>query len=306
MLPSITFYQQYLRRLFDWDCSSNFLDSTAFDLLNNQIKRFESPQAQHYCSALDLSVPIADRFERLKPWRKGPFECDGVFLDAEWRCNLKWNRLERLCEKLGLNSLFYNKTVLDVGCGNGYYLFQVLNQQPKVAFGIDPSALYFFQFQLLQHYYSSESVFFLPIGWQDLSVFLTPFDVVMCMGVLYHHSQPLELLYRCKASLKDGGYFVLETLVIESDDDTGLQIYPDRYACMSNVYELPSLKRLKRWILEAGFESVDFGDVVPTTSEEQRVTRWSSNKSLSDFLTESGDRTIEGYPAPRRVIAICN
>ena len=28
------------------------------------------------------------------PWRKGPFDVFGIHIDAEWRSNLKWNRLQ--------------------------------------------------------------------------------------------------------------------------------------------------------------------------------------------------------------------
>ena len=43
----------------------------------------------------------------LIPWRKGPFEIGDIFIDAEWRSNLKWERF------LELNIELSGKTILD-------------------------------------------------------------------------------------------------------------------------------------------------------------------------------------------------
>ncbi|WP_455200938.1 DUF1698 domain-containing protein [Kaarinaea lacus] len=46
-------------------------------------------------------------------------------------------------------------------------------------------------------------------------------------------------------------------------------------------------------------------DVTQTTVEEQRVTHWMHFESLADFLDpEDYNKTVEGYPAPRRAIFI--
>ncbi|MDC0949104.1 DUF1698 domain-containing protein, partial [Gammaproteobacteria bacterium] len=60
---------------------------------------------------------LQSALEELRPWRKGPF-CFGDFpLDAEWRCDRKWQRLARQVD-------FAGRRVLDIGCGNGYYLLR--------------------------------------------------------------------------------------------------------------------------------------------------------------------------------------
>ena len=62
----------------------------------------------------------------LHPWRKGPFELFGIQIDAEWRSDLKWARLNNHID-------LKDKLVLDVGCGNGYYLFRMLGARAKAA-----------------------------------------------------------------------------------------------------------------------------------------------------------------------------
>ena len=51
----------------------------------------------------------------LKPWRKGPFLLDDIYIDSEWQSFIKFNIL---APHLNLA----NKSVADVGCNNGYTL----------------------------------------------------------------------------------------------------------------------------------------------------------------------------------------
>ena len=36
---------------------------------------------------------LQSQLMQFKPWRKGPFEMFGVYIDAEWRSDQKWKRL---------------------------------------------------------------------------------------------------------------------------------------------------------------------------------------------------------------------
>ena len=41
---------------------------------------------------------------RLHPWRKGPFNLFGIQIDAEWRSDLKWNRIAQHIDIIGHTS----------------------------------------------------------------------------------------------------------------------------------------------------------------------------------------------------------
>ena len=72
---------------------------------------------------------------------------------------------------------------------------------------------------------------------------------------------------------------------------------------MGNVWNIPTISLLKQWLTQAGFTQLKVCDVSITDFEEQRVTDWMVFHSLGDFLNpDNSAETIEGYPAPKRVI----
>ncbi|WP_443190298.1 tRNA 5-methoxyuridine(34)/uridine 5-oxyacetic acid(34) synthase CmoB [Pseudomonas indica] len=233
----------------------------------------------------------------LSPWRKGPFDLFGVHIDTEWRSDWKW---ARVAPHLDL----HGKRVLDVGCGNGYYQWRMLGAGADSVIGIDPNWLFFCQFQAIQRYLPDLPAWHLPFALEDLPERLEGFDTVFSMGVLYHRRSPIEHLLALKDCLVRGGELVLETLVIAGDEQNVL-VPEDRYAQMRNVWFLPSVPALERWLRRAGFTDVRCVDVSITRVEEQRSTEWMRFQSLPDFLDpHDHSRTIEGLPAPMRAVVL--
>ena len=234
--------------------------------------------------------------KQLMPWRKGPFDIHGVFVDTEWRSDLKWQRLSSAIKPL------QGKTILDVGCGNGYHGWRMRGMGAELVIGIDPSPLFVMQFQALQHFINEDRVFVLPIGIEAVPDNLKAFDTVFSMGVFYHRKSPVDHLYQLRQCLKSGGELVLETLVVPGDEFQVL-IPQDRYAQMRNVWFLPSSKAMIKWLQRCGFKNVKLVDESFTSLEEQRSTEWMQFHSLKDFLDPDDiSKTIEGYPAPLRAI----
>ena len=232
----------------------------------------------------------------LHPWRKGPFSVFGTEIDCEWRSDLKWDRVKDRIVPLE------NRKVLDIGSSSGYYLFRMADRDPKLAIGLEPYLTFYFQFQALQHFLRAPRVYCLPIRFDDFPVLEGYFDTILCMGILYHNRSPLDMLVRIRRQLSNTGELVLETLIVEAEDDTVLCPYPT-YAKMNNAYFLPTVRCLVGWLQRAGFTNIRCVDVTTTTPAEQRKTEWMTFESLSDYLDpEDPTRTIEGYPAPVRAI----
>lgn len=235
--------------------------------------------------------------KKLKPWRKGPYHIHGLHIDTEWRSDFKWDRLVPHISDLK------NKYVLDIGCGSGYHLWRMRGAGAKFVVGIDPTQLFVMQFNAVQHFIKDPSVNLLPLGVEQLPE-LNAFDTVFAMGVLYHRRSPIDFIYQLKAQLVKGGELVLETLIVDGDENTVL-VPGERYAKMRNVWFLPSGKAMCAWLERCGFSDVRMVNTDITALEEQRKTDWIDTESLSDFLDPNDQsKTIEGYPAPQRAIFI--
>lgn len=234
---------------------------------------------------------------QLAPWRKGPFDIGGVHIDAEWRSDLKWQRVAGAIAPLA------DRRVLDVGCGNGYYALRMADAGAAAVLGIDPTLLYVMQFLAVIAHLPSQPVAVLPLRLHELPGACHAFDSTFSMGVLYHQRSPLEHLQQLRATLRRGGQLVLETIYMPGEESCACTP-PDRYARMKNVWLLPTLTELTTWLRRSGFRDVEIVDTTITTSEEQRSTQWMSFESLAEALDpEDSTRTVEGWPAPHRVVA---
>lgn len=241
---------------------------------------------------------IIQLLKSLMPWRKGPFSLYDINIDCEWRSDWKWQRI------LPYISPLTDKLVLDVGCGNGYHMWRMVGEGAKMVIGIDPTQLFLCQFAAVRKLIgNNQQAHLLPLGIEQLPT-LAAFDTVFSMGVLYHRRSPLDHLYQLKNQLVCGGELVLESLVIDGDENQCL-IPNDRYAQMRNVYFIPSAKMLKIWLEKCGFYDVHIVDQTVTTLQEQRKTAWMETESLANFLAPNNiNLTVEGYPAPLRATLV--
>ena len=233
---------------------------------------------------------------QLSPWRKGPFDVGGVHIDAEWRSDLKWRRLQGAIAPLA------GRRVLDVGCGNGYYALRMAEAGASAVLGVDPTLLYVMQFLAVTAHREPQPVVVLPLRLEELPDTGTAFDTAFSMGVLYHQRSPIEHLRQLRATLRPGGQLVLETIFIPGEESYACTP-ADRYARMKNVWLLPTLAELATWLRRTGFRDIDIVDTAVTTGDEQRSTEWMRFESLAEALDpDDPGKTVEGWPAPRRVV----
>ena len=240
---------------------------------------------------------ITNALMMLHPWRKGPFQLDNIYLDTEWRSDWKWNRIAPHI------SACTNQAILDVGCGNGYHLFRMAGMGANAVVGIDPSQKFYAQFLAINHFLKVPNVWHLPCALEDLPL-VKGFDKVFSMGVLYHRRSPIDHIKQLKAFIRKGGELILETLVVDGDENT-VFVPQGRYAQMRNVWFLPSTAALNLWLERCDLSDIRLVDENKTTTQEQRATQWMTFHSLTNYLDpENSDLTIEGYPAPRRATFI--
>jgi len=244
--------------------------------------------------ASDADISTIEALAKVNiPWRKGPFAINSLLIDTEWRSDIKYNLLKP-------HFTLKDKLVGDIGCNNGYYLFRMLEEQPKKLVGFDPSAIFYTQFEFINHFIKSDIVYEL-LGVEHIEHYEHKFDILFCLGVLYHRSDPVNTLKSLYNGLNKKGELILDTFMIDGEEEMALT--PNkRYSKIPNIYFIPTIPALKNWCLRAGFREVEVLATMTTDSDEQRVTPWVYAQSLDDFLDPNDkSKTVEGYPAPKRV-----
>lgn len=254
-----------------------------------------------YSDSIHIEIPhistqsftlIYEVAKALIPWRKGPFKINDLEILSEWNSAIKYNLLAPHLE-------LEDKIIGDIGCNNGYYMFRMLEQSPKQILGFDPMPLCFLQYQFLQFFANDARLSFEFLGIEELGFFTNFFDVMLCLGVLYHRKNPLDSIKLIYSGLKKGGEAIFDSLIIDGESEIAL-CPKERYAKMSNVYFIPTLNTFKNWLEACGFKEISHIATLKTAFDEQCKTEWSSGESLEDFLDSTGEKTVEGYPAPKR------
>ncbi len=230
----------------------------------------------------------------LLPWRKGPFKINNTFIDSEWKSNLKWDRF------LELDLDLKDKTILDVGSGNGYYAFRMLGLEAEAILCLEPNLTHFSQFLAINHFIKTNKIRMLPERLEALEMKETHFDVVFSMGLLYHQRDPSKHLNSLKNRMKEGGQLVIETIV--ASNEYGDYLEPKGpYASMPNVHFVHTNKGFMDLAEKEGLKVISNSTEVQTTLNEQRRTKWMPFKSYESAVLETHqDITVENFPAPKR------
>ena len=264
--------------------------------IEDDVIKIESIDNSKKLSSKKLSL-LTNQIHLLSPWRIGPYKILDYTIESEWNSFYKFNRLKEFIPDLK------NKIVADIGGNNGYFSFRLSKFNPKLIINAEPGPKNYFQFKLLQKFLKIENIVHEPVKAENFSIFNKFFDVIFCLGVIYHQRNPLLMLNECYKALNKNGIIILETIVYDNKEPIAL--CPKTYQKMRNVWFLPTPSCLKRWLEISNFEILKESTLFPTTFNEQHKTKDATFESLEDFLDKDNPRlTIEGYHAPKRYIVL--
>ncbi len=275
-------YREAVQAVLDID--SHYFDFSSSVVKVGQSHELSSEQKDQFYQSLEVFCP----------WKKGPFELFGVEIDAEWRSDWKWQRI--LPQIKGLK----NRRVADIGCHNGYFMFRMAHQEPDCVIGFEPYAKHFWNFQLIQNIVKQKNLAFELLGVEQIHLYPNFFDTIFCLGILYHHTDPVGLLRKMHKALAPQGEIVIDCQGIPGELPIALTPRK-RYAQARGIWFLPTQSCLENWIARAGFREINCFFAEPLSIKEQRRTPWAEVDSLQEFLDpDNPTQTLEGYPAPWR------
>ena len=238
---------------------------------------------------------LQDLLLQLSPWRKGPFNVLGVEIDAEWRSDQKWHRLQNFLPNIK------GMRVADLGCSNGYYSYKLLGLEPELVIGMDKTALFIIQFLAVKHYAKQiQNLLIFPSSSEEFDSKFMDFDLILSMGILYHAKNSRDHIESIRKLMKRNGSLILETIVSNSNKNININ-KGQTYAGMKNIGTIFTKDSLIDLLNTSGFKNIELVNESYTGVNEQRATKWMQGKSLKDFILPNGN-TIEGFPPVCRAL----
>lgn len=249
---------------------------------------------------------IENELKNLKIFRKGPFLINGIKINSHWNSFIKWKYLLKVLESLESQMVhFKNKSlkVLDIGSNNGYYSFLLYYHLKQKGFLskfdlIDPIVDFYQQYLFLKKIFPAEDQKnwnFYSFGWQEIPSLNTKYDLILCMGILYHHKNPMELLDVIYHQLNKKGILILETITIRYSKYPILLIPKNRYIGSKGFWFIPNKMALLNMLQKTNFSKIQFHSERFVLREMEKNHYLPSLKELVDK-----NQTIENYPKPYR------
>jgi len=105
-------------------------------------------------------------------------------------------------------SIAKNKTILDIGCGNGYFVNELIAKGYK-AYGIDASEKGIEQARKT----NPDAFFVMDVSSNELPSLLRSikFDMIICTEVIEHLYDPVAFIKFCRSILSPGGEIMIST-----------------------------------------------------------------------------------------------
>lgn len=168
----------------------------------------------------ELGAFVDEFLPQLGMFLQGPFPLPGQRVSrSAWDCRGKAGAYRTF----GFDAeRIRGKRTLDIGCNAGYDPFYMNALGAAESVGLEPHK-FFLHAMFLNAVYQRPGVSFHNLGWEDLGqANLGDFDLVSCLGLIYHIREPIQLLDKIASVMRPGAELLLETHVLS---ETSRQAY---------------------------------------------------------------------------------
>ena len=141
------------------------------------------------------------------------------------------------------------KSILDVGCNAGYFLFKLIDKQPKTLVGIEIGEKFIYILnELNKEIYKSPLI--KPILGDFFAYeFNEKFDLIICFSSFHYFKDAQEFFDKCYTLLNEGGTLLLE---VEEYPEGSLNLqnyYKDNFTLVDRYKSIKQIKH-ERWFYE--------------------------------------------------------
>lgn len=154
------------------------------------------------------------------------------------------------------NNLPKNPKVLEVGCGNGFFLEELVEKGISNVFGVEPSPKMANQSNIKIRKNIKVDIF------KKGQFKKKSFDLICCFHTLDHMIKPNEFILESHSLLKKGGYI---TVIVHDTGGLSVKLFGEKSPIFDIEHVYLFNKKTLRTIFEKnGFEVIDVFDVVNT------------------------------------------
>ena len=166
-------------------------------------------------------------------------------------CINKWNRIKPILESVGVK----NKTVIDIGCSDGYFCFETMKLGAKFAYGTDIDELRIKKANFIKQVEDVKNVKFETISLYDSSVD-KKYDIALGLGLL-HRVPDIEMCIEYLGSVAN--VLVLEFKMFK--DSRNICYNPNEETksnTFNKLYGVPTKSFVETRLQKLGFKNNEF------------------------------------------------
>lgn len=236
-----------------------------------------------------MAVGLRTTIDELSPWYQNIELESGVWTNPALpdHPRRRWEAIQPFLSDVK------DKTVLDIGCNAGFFSIQLKRLGARRVVGVDNDPNVLKQAAFLARHFSVDIEVYEREAYDILD--FGRFDIVLCLGILYHLRHPLLLLDNVR-QICAGRLFVQMVLRGASGDFVPLADHAITEAEIFDVPEYPRLFFVERMIngdhsnwwfanrscLLAMVRSAGFTDIQPTSQSETFVCRPCGSPKVQD------------------------